>query len=121
MRYRLEECPLPGRFYVPEGQEIRGAVLVLHGSEGGGMTVHDSHASFLASHGYAALAYDWCGSGYLPVPGLPDGVLDVAIERPVEAIAWLKQHELLRGKPSGRLRLLTRSRAHHAACVTASS
>ena len=45
--------------YIPRDQDVRGGVLVLHGSEGGGFGTHDRTAVLLACHGFTALAYDW--------------------------------------------------------------
>ena len=62
LRYICRECSFPGRAYIPRDQDVRGGVLVLHGSEGGGFGIHDRTAVLLACHGFTALAYDWCGS-----------------------------------------------------------
>jgi dienelactone hydrolase len=89
----------PGRAYIPLDQDVRGGVLVLHGSEGGGFGTHDRTAALLACHGFTALAYDWCGSYESPVYGLPSKVVDIAIEGPVRALRWLQRHESVRNKP----------------------
>ena len=36
LRYICKKCSFPGRLYIPRDQDVRGGVLVLHGSEGGG-------------------------------------------------------------------------------------
>ena len=99
LRYICRECSFPGRVYVPRDQDVRGGVLVLHGSEGGGFGTHDRTAVLLACHGFTALAYDWCGSYERPVDGLPSKVVDIAIEGPVKALRWLQRHESVRNKP----------------------
>ena len=71
LRYICRKCSFPGRVYIPRYQDVRGGVLVLHGSEGGGFGIHDRTAVLLACHGFTALAYDWCGSHERPVEGLP--------------------------------------------------
>lgn len=96
MLYKLDECQF-GRLYVPE-RESRGGVLVLHGSEGGGYGGHDNDALILACHGYTALACDWCSSPWAPLSGVPTEIIDVAIERPVEAMEWLQSHETVKSK-----------------------
>src|SRR6516165_5189165 len=99
LRYICRECSFPGRAYIPRDQGVRGGVLVLHGSEGGGVGTHDRTAALLACHGFTALAYDWCGSYESPVYGLPSKVVDIAIEGPVRALRWLQRHESVRNKP----------------------
>jgi dienelactone hydrolase len=99
LRYICRECRFPGRAYIPLDQDVRGGVLVLHGSEGGGFGTHDRTAALLACHGFTALAYDWCGSYESPVDGLPSKVVDIAIEGPVKALRWLQRHESVRNKP----------------------
>jgi dienelactone hydrolase len=99
LRYICRECSFPGRAYIPRDQDVRGGVLVLHGSEGGGFGIHDRTAVLLACHGFTALAYDWCGSYERPVDGLPSKVVDIPIEGPVKALRWLQRHESVRNKP----------------------
>ena len=96
LRYICRECSFPGRAYIPRDQDVRGGVLVLHGSEGGGFGAHDRTAVLLACHGFTALAYDWCGSYERPVDGLSSKVVDIAIEGPVKALRWLRRHESVR-------------------------
>jgi acetyl esterase/lipase len=99
LRYTWRKCSFPGRIYVPRDQNIRGGILVLHGSEGGGFGIHDNTAMLLACHGFTALAYDWCGSHERPIDGLPSKVVDIPIEGPVKALRWLQRHEGVRNKP----------------------
>jgi len=73
--------------------------MVLHGSEGGGWGTHDRFAEFLACHGYSALALDWCGSSDNNIPGVPDDVIDVNIDKIEAALSWLRDHDSARGKP----------------------
>ncbi len=99
LRYDLLECPeLPANFYVPNQQTIKGAVLLLHGSEGGGFGFHDMEGQILAAHGFAALAFTWCGSPAAPVSGVPSAVINIDLERSIEAIRWLKNRPELREK-----------------------
>jgi hypothetical protein len=99
LRYICKKCSFPGRVYIPRDQDVRGGVLVLHGSEGGGFGIHDRTAVLLACHGFTALAYDWCGSPERSVDGLPSKVVDIPIEGPVKALRWLQRHESVRNKP----------------------
>ena len=77
-------------FYLPKGTKLLGSVLLLHGSEGGGFGYHDFDAQILASHGFATLAFTWCGSPRAPVKGLPSVVIDIELERTIEAMRWLR-------------------------------
>jgi len=99
LRYICRKYSFPGRVYIPRYQDVRGGVLVLHGSEGGGFGIHDRTAVLLACHGFTALAYDWCGSHERPIEGLPSKVVDIPIEGPVKALRWLQRHESVRNKP----------------------
>ena len=99
LRYTWRKCSFPGRIYVPRDQDIRGGILVLHGSEGSGFGIHDNTAMLLACHGFTALAYDWCGSHERPIDGLPSKVVDIPIEGPVKALRWLQRHKSVRNKP----------------------
>lgn len=89
---------LPGNLYVPNSQEIKGGVLVLHGSEGGGWGMHDLDAQMLAAHGFVALAFTWCGSASSPVEGAPTDVWDVDLDKTIDAFDWLKDRPELKGK-----------------------
>ena len=111
LRYICRKCSFPGRVYIPRYQDVRGGVLVLHGSEGGGFGIHDRTAVLLACHGFTALAYDWCGSHERPVEGLPSKVVDIPIEGPVKALRWLQRHESVRNKPPSDLWRLSWCRA----------
>jgi dienelactone hydrolase len=99
VRYICKKCSFPGRLYIPRDQDVRGGVLVLHGSEGGGFGIHDRTAVLLACHGFTALAYDWCGSHERPVDGLPSKVVGIPIEGPVKALRWLQRHKTIRNRP----------------------
>jgi pimeloyl-ACP methyl ester carboxylesterase len=89
--YDLVECPdLPGNFYVPNRQSVKGAVLLLHGSEGGGFGFHNVDAQILAAHGFAALAFTWCGSPAAPVDRVPSAVINIDLERTIQALQWLR-------------------------------
>lgn len=116
--YDLLECPdLPANFYVPNGQAIKGAVLLLHGSEGGGFGFHDIEGQFLAAHGIAALAFTWCGSPAAPVAGVPSEVINIDLERTIEAFRWLKSRPELKHK---RIALCGVSRGAEQALILAS-
>ncbi len=86
---------LSSNFYFPISRKVLGSVLLLHGSEGGGFGYHDFDAQILASHGFATLAFTWCGSPRAPVKGLPSVVIDIALERTIEAMRWLRKNPQL--------------------------
>jgi len=80
---RTEEvrtAAVTARLYLPAGQGRVPLVVVLGGSEGG---FDDLRASALASHGYAALAV-----AYFGLPGLPDELFAIPVERVDAALAW---------------------------------
>jgi alpha-beta hydrolase superfamily lysophospholipase len=97
--YSLQEFPeLPGNLYLPTTTKIKGAVMVLHGSEGGGFGWHDNQAQFLAMHGFASLAFTWCGSPAAPVDGVPNDVINIQLDRTILAFNRLKERVELNGK-----------------------
>lgn len=90
LSYELLECKeIRANFYHPAN--AKASVLLLHGSEGGGFGFHDVDAQLLASHGFAALAFTWCGSPAAPVDGVPQAVIYIDLDRTVEALKWLKE------------------------------
>jgi len=99
LHYSLIECQtFPGTLFLPRQQRIKGAVLLLHGSEGGGFGFHDVDAQLLALHGFASLAFTWCGSPAAPVDGVPLAVIDIDLERTIDALRWLKSRPELKQK-----------------------
>lgn len=85
----LESKEVRANFYYPA--KAKGSVLLLHGSEGGGFGFHDVDAQLPASHGFAALAFTWCGSPAAPVDGVPQAVIDIDLDRTIEALKWLSE------------------------------
>lgn len=94
-------CPfLCTSYYLPTSAAVKAGVVLLHGSWGGIVeTHHQDLGKFLAAHGYAALAFAWCTDPHHPVAGLPRDVIDVNLERTIEAINWLQAEPVMDGKP----------------------
>ncbi|HTV13181.1 MAG TPA: acyl-CoA thioesterase/bile acid-CoA:amino acid N-acyltransferase family protein [Acidobacteriaceae bacterium] len=97
-RVRLEG-QLHGTLFVPPGDGLHPAVLVLGGSEGG---LSATRAAWLASHGYAALAL-----AYFRYEGLPDQLRDIPLEYFGAALGWLKSRS---GVDPNRIAVLGTSR-----------
>jgi dipeptidyl aminopeptidase/acylaminoacyl peptidase len=94
-RVREVECRFPGsRLYAPTSLGTHGAVLLLHGSEGGAAGYTALSAIRLASAGYVALAF-----AYFGVPGTPSKLERAPLERTIAAARWLKESRLVAGLP----------------------
>jgi dienelactone hydrolase len=79
----VSENGVVGSLFTPASPGPHPAVIVLSGSMGG---LWLSAAALLASRGYAALAL-----GYLRMPGLPRGLVNIPIEYFEAAIEWLRE------------------------------
>lgn len=80
-RLEVYEHGLRGTLFTPPGS-LRGAVLVLGGSEGG---LYETQGALLASHGFLVLAL-----GYFGLPGLPDSLINLPLEYFHRALTWLR-------------------------------
>ena len=81
---QLEELPMPGQLFVPQGEGPFTPVLVLHGSDGS-LTYTGPIARQLAESGYVALAY--CYFGCLDTP---DTLENIELENVIEALQYLQ-------------------------------
>jgi dienelactone hydrolase len=84
-----EPVDLPGAvasLYRPVGGQTCPAVIVLGGSEGGLNPYAEREATLFASHGYAALALAYFGSGSLPL-----GLENIPLEYFGRMIEWLRE------------------------------
>jgi dienelactone hydrolase len=82
--------PLAGRLYLPPGDGVHGALILLSGSGGG---ANDKEAALLASRGFACLAL-----AYFNYPGRPDVLVDIDLEYFDTAYAWLARHPRVDGR-----------------------
>jgi dienelactone hydrolase len=71
-----------GILFLPPGEGPHPSVLVLHGGGGG---IDEYTGAMLASHGYAAL-----NLAYFSEPGLPRGLVNIALEYFENAIRWMR-------------------------------
>jgi dienelactone hydrolase len=78
----IRDDGLVGEFFEPTGTGPHPALLVLGGSEGG---IDRYSAAGLAARGYAALAL-----AYFRMPSLPAELVNIPLEYPLKAVAWLR-------------------------------
>lgn len=88
----IHEPSVVGRLYAPAGDGPFPGIALFGGSEGG-IDSGSSNAALLASHGYAALVV-----GYFALPGLPDQIVELPLERLADGVRWLSAHDLVGGK-----------------------
>jgi dienelactone hydrolase len=81
-RQEVRSDGVTGTLFLPEGDEIRPAIIVLSGSEGG---TYEPVAAQFASRGYVALAVAYFGIG-----DLPKELVNVPVETVAEAVSWLE-------------------------------
>lgn len=84
-RIDVREDGLIGTFFMPKSTDPIPAVLVLGGSEGSLNYVMERTAALFASHGFAALALAYFGTGKLP-----STLARIPLEYFETAIGWLK-------------------------------
>jgi len=112
-----EVHPFPfSRFFVPNNDQKRTSVVMLHGSEGGSIPYIESEGTILASQGFAVLVlcYFDCGRG-LAAPRQTLRDVDVTVVH--RAVSWLRSQAASNGKVvvygfsrGGELALITGSR-----------
>ena len=79
----VREDGLVGEFFQPTGTGRRPGLVVLGGSEGG---IDRYGAAGLAARGYAVLAL-----AYFRMPSLPAELVNIPLEYPLKAVAWLRR------------------------------
>ena len=80
-------------FSPPDGQPVRGAVLMLGGSEGG---LYDTGAALLASEGFLVF-----NLAYFGLPGLPASLINIPLEYFQRATAYLRAQPGVQGRRIG--------------------
>jgi dipeptidyl aminopeptidase/acylaminoacyl peptidase len=83
--------PNVGRGYSPPGDGPFPAVLLLHGSDGKWSGWTENKAAILAAHGFLAVAFGYSNGGNVWNAG---DIIDVPIDRTVDALLALRAHEL---------------------------
>lgn len=102
-----------GSAYAPLGDGPFPAVMLFHGSEGAWSGWIDVTATLLATHGFLALPLRYATGG---TPWHAGRIVDVPLDRSMEALATLRAHPL----SNGRVALVGASRgAEHALLLTA--
>ena len=89
------DTPFPGAVYVrPQGRGRHPVIIVLGGSEGGGLTA-EQFAPIFAAQGYATLGLPYYSPGYLHpgVAGLPTTFNEIPVDRLVAVRDWLAQQD----------------------------
>lgn len=92
--------------YVAPTSDVRSALLLFGGSEGGLSPYLTTTAVFLATHGIASLAV-----GYFALPGTPPTLKRIPLEYFVRAIHWLQRQSHV----TGRVAVMGTSRGSEAA------
>ncbi len=87
-RREVRDQGVTGTVFLPEGSDLRPAIIVLGGSEGG---TYEPAAAAFASLGFVALAL-----AYFGMEGLPDQLVGVPIETVERAIGWLRVYPRVR-------------------------
>ncbi|HZY96420.1 MAG TPA: acyl-CoA thioesterase/bile acid-CoA:amino acid N-acyltransferase family protein [Candidatus Cybelea sp.] len=82
-RVALRGEPIVGTLFLPKKSRVRGAVIVLGGSEGG---VDENRAAIIASHGFDTLAL-----AYFGMNGLPSELANIPLEYVERGIAWVHE------------------------------
>ncbi|WP_158568022.1 MULTISPECIES: acyl-CoA thioester hydrolase/BAAT C-terminal domain-containing protein [unclassified Duganella] len=82
----MKALGIVGRFFLPPGQDVSAAVLVLGGSDGG-LGYASSFGRYLAAQGFAVLAL-----AYFQKPGLPVALAELPLEYFDVATRWLENH-----------------------------
>ncbi|MBL8234165.1 MAG: dienelactone hydrolase family protein [Bryobacterales bacterium] len=93
-----EVHPFAGsRLFVPNNQEPRTSVIMLHGSEGGSVPYIESEATVLATQGFAVLVlcYFDCLRGLV---GPRQTLKDVDVSTVTNAIGWMRSQPLSNGR-----------------------
>lgn len=105
----VREAGLVGELFEPAGAGPHPALLVLGGSEGG---IDRYNGAGLAARGYAALSL-----AYFRAPSLPPELVEIPVEYPLTALAWLRRQP---GVDAARVGVFGSSRGAELALVVAS-
>lgn len=117
MRTTVVETPFPGSvLYVPKDGKAHPGIVILHGSEGGGMPFSHLSALRWANEGYSVMAYTYFGS-FSDFLGPKAPLAQIEIQNLVKAIEWLKESPYVGG---GKIALDGASRGGELALLTAS-
>lgn len=105
------------KLYLPNDGKPHSGIVMLHGSEGGSLPYAALEAQFLASHGYAVLAFCWYNCAKNPITAPFDALENIELRKTIEAIQWLKNSDHVSG---GKVALLGWSRGGEQAVLLGS-
>jgi dienelactone hydrolase len=88
-RIEVREKDTVGTLFLPSGEDVRPAILVLSGSEGG---TFEPAASQYAAQGYVAFAL-----AYFGIEDLPEELEEIPVETVERALEWLARHPRVNG------------------------
>lgn len=98
LKIKSLETPFPGSLLVvPNDDQPHPGIILLHGSEGGGIPTWKIIATRLAAHGYAVMAYCYYGSTDQLV-GPREILADIEVMDVVKALTWLKESHYVQGQ-----------------------
>ena len=92
-RVEVREEGVVGTLFLPAGEGVRPAVLVLSGSEGG---TFEPAASQYAAQGFVSFAL-----AYFGMEGLPEELEEIPVETVGRALEWLAAHPRVNGEAIG--------------------
>jgi dienelactone hydrolase len=92
-RLEIKEEGVVGTLFLPDGDGVRPAIVVLSGSEGG---TFEPAAALYAAQGYVTFAL-----AYFGMDGLPDDLEEIPVETVERGLQWLKSHPRVRGTSIG--------------------
>jgi len=108
---------LNGVFAAPQGARHLPAIILLHGSEGGGAESARRLATRFAGQGYAAFALNWFAYDVARLPGVPNKHVNQPIELIDQVRAWLARRPEV---DAGRIGVYGQSKGAEYALVAAS-
>lgn len=82
--------------FEPTGPGPHPAIVLFHGSEGGGAGLLMFTAASLAREGFVALVYAYCGA-----PGTPEKLVEIEIDDAERAVYWLASQRSVNGGQIG--------------------
>jgi dienelactone hydrolase len=92
-RIEVREEGVIGTLFLPPGEDVRPAVLVLSGSEGG---TFEPAASQYAAQGFVTFAI-----AYFGMEGLPEDLEEIPVETVERALGWLAAHPRVNAEKIG--------------------
>lgn len=83
--------------FIPNDGKPHSGIIMLHGSEGGSLPYARMEAQFLASNGYAVLAFCWYNCAKNPITSPIEPLENVEVRNIIRATEWLKNSTHVQG------------------------